>query len=39
MFKTKIKCMECNKWVGNIGSVSLANLKFICSDCVIKKDK
>ena len=39
MFKTRIQCMKCNRWVGNIGSVSLANLKILCSNCITTKDE
>lgn len=35
----KIMCMDCSRWIGNVGSVSLAKTKMLCSACIINNEK
>lgn len=38
MFKTKIVCMRCNKWIGSVGSSTLSKTKMICVDCMTEEE-
>lgn len=39
IMNVKIMCMDCNRWVGNLGSTSLAKTKMLCSACIISNPK